>query len=84
MYKIWIIKPAQKQIKSLPKSEISEIIGRIKNLAINPHPAQSKKLKGATNCYRLRKGKYRILYTLDRKAKEITIYKVTHRKEAYC
>jgi mRNA interferase RelE/StbE len=33
--------------------------------------------------YRLRVGDYRILFTIDDVAKEVRVYRLKHRKEAY-
>jgi mRNA interferase RelE/StbE len=40
------------------------------------------KLKGVEG-YRLRVGKYRILYDIDDHVKTVTIHRVQHRKEVY-
>lgn len=83
MYKIWIIKSAQKDINSLPKAYISTIVKKIQDLAQNPRPNQSKKLRGSKDVYRIRTGDYRILYTIEDKTLQIIIYKVDHRKDIY-
>ncbi|MBU0502455.1 MAG: type II toxin-antitoxin system RelE/ParE family toxin [bacterium] len=83
MYNVYIIKSAQKDIKSLPKREVSEILEKITTLKNNPRPYDCKKLIGSANTYRIRKGTYRILYTIEDKIKEITVYKVDHRKDVY-
>jgi mRNA interferase RelE/StbE len=55
----------------------------ISSLADNPRPHNCKKLMGASNQYRLRKGSYRIIYTLNNKTKEVTVFRIRHRREAY-
>ncbi len=50
-------------------------IGRnIRRLRNNPFPKGVKKLRGGGNRYRIRDGKYRMLYEIDRKNKIIAIY----------
>ncbi|MBI4357794.1 MAG: type II toxin-antitoxin system RelE/ParE family toxin [Candidatus Omnitrophica bacterium] len=83
MYKLLIIPKAEKQILDLPRSIIAQITSKIEALAQNPRPFGAKKLAGQGGGYRLRSGDYRILYTIDDTKKEITIYKASHRKEAY-
>ena len=83
MYNIFIIESAQKDLRSLPKHEASAISEKIQTLSTNPRPQQSAKLKGAKDAYRLRKGKYRITYTIDDSKGEITIYSIRHRKDIY-
>ena len=83
MYKVLIMESARKQIRSLPNNEISVMMDAARSLAENPRPYQSKKLVGTIDQYRLRKGDYRILYTIDDRIKEITIFRVRHRRDAY-
>ena len=78
-----IIKPsAQQDLNKLPDKEIERIASRIKLLENNPRPIGIQKLSGEEG-YRIRSGKYRILYEIDDKGKSIFIYRVKHRKEAY-
>ena len=83
MYKVFLIESAQKQIRSLPKKETPDILAVIRSLAKSPRPHKCKKLIGTTDQYRLRKGDYRIIYTISDKAKEVTVFRVRHRREAY-
>ena len=62
---------------------LPNIVRRIEQLAADPHPRQSKKLARSERGYRLRVGKYRIIYQVDEAAKEVTIYTIKHRKEVY-
>jgi mRNA interferase RelE/StbE len=47
-----------------------------------PRPIGCIKLKDK-NGYRIRIGDYRILYEIDDAVKEVSVYKIAHRKEAY-
>lgn len=82
-YKIEFKRSAEKELRKLDKSLIPNIIRRIEQLATNPRPHQGKKLTGSERGYRLRVGEYRIIYQVDEEAKEVTIYAIKHRKEAY-
>jgi Plasmid stabilisation system protein. len=42
-----------------------------------------RKLQGAPGGYRVRVGKWRILYTVDDQAKEIHVYQIKPRSKAY-
>lgn len=63
-YKVEIKKSALKDLKKIEKSFIPQIFHKISALSENPRPAQSLKLKGSENNYRLRIGNYRIIYQL--------------------
>ena len=82
-YKIEFKHSAEKELRKLDKSHIPDIVTKIEQLATNPRPRQSKKLTGSERGYRLRAGKYRIIYQVDEAAKKVTIYLIRHRKEAY-
>ncbi|MFC1632503.1 type II toxin-antitoxin system RelE/ParE family toxin [Candidatus Omnitrophota bacterium] len=83
LYKLFLIASAQKQIRSLPKKQIPAIITAIRSLAGNPRPGNCKKLTGTANQYRLRKGSYRVIYTISDTSKEVIVFRVRHRREAY-
>lgn len=70
----------------VPKKVRRQIIGRIKALANDPHPSGSKPLQGVTDrdtpVYRLRQGKYRILYSIN-DGPIVTILDIDLRKDVY-
>ncbi|MBM3282978.1 type II toxin-antitoxin system RelE/ParE family toxin [Candidatus Gottesmanbacteria bacterium] len=73
---------ADKQLGKMPTGMHQLLISEIEKLATTPYPSGVRKLVGR-ECWRLRVGNYRILYTIDRKRKELTIPSVAHRKDAY-
>lgn len=79
---IFLSSKAVKQLKKLPFKMRELILDKIKLLAKNPFPSNSKKLINREG-WRIRVGDYRILYALNNKNKELTILSVTHRREAY-
>ena len=81
-YKIEFKKSVKSDLRKLPKVDIVRILDRISGLAEDPRPRQSRKLSGQ-NKYRLRYGKYRILYEIRDQLLLITIVKVGHRKSIY-
>lgn len=83
MYKLVIKNSAKKELDDIPAAQFLKIDAAILSLKTNPHPfTQSKKLKGEDKC-RLRVGDYRVVYAVDEKEKNITIYRIRHRKEVY-
>jgi mRNA interferase RelE/StbE len=81
-YKVFLETRARKEFLSLPAQVQERLREAIDDLAQNPRPPGVKKLGGIEG-YRLRKGDYRILFTIDDKAKEIRIYRIGHRREIY-
>jgi mRNA interferase RelE/StbE len=55
----------------------------IEALASDPRPAGCEKLEGMINAFRVRKGDYRIVYTVDDANDIVTVTRVRHRKDAY-
>jgi len=80
--KVFITKHAQRELDKLPDPLAKTISKHIRNLTDNPFPTHSKKLQGQEN-YRLRIGSYRVIYTIDKKKKEITILRIADRKTIY-
>ena len=52
-------------------------------LAEDPFPRGARKLTGYDDVYRVRVGRYRILYSVSQGRLVIVILKVGHRKDAY-
>ena len=59
-----------------------ESLGRIEALAEDPRPPGCEKLTGQQR-YRLRQGRYRILYSIQDDELTIWVVKVGHRKDIY-
>lgn len=74
---------ATKELEALP-AEIQERVERaVVPLADNPRPLGSRKLKGADNQYRIRVGRYRVIYEIHEKEVVVLIVRISHRKDAY-
>ena len=82
-YKVLISSSAEKSIKKIPKKDIKRIIDSIQVLAINPYPQGCRKLMGEEHTYRIRTGKYRIIYEVQDKKLIILVLKIGHRKDVY-
>jgi mRNA interferase RelE/StbE len=70
-------------LKKIDRQYISRIVNAIESLANDPFPVQSKKLVDSESSYRLRVGDYRVIYQVNSEKKEVTVYHVRHRKDAY-
>ena len=82
VYEILFKKSVFKDFQSIPKKDLQRILERIESLAENPRLPGSKKLAGQER-YRLRQGRYRILYSIQDHELTIWIVKVGHRKNVY-
>ena len=84
MYKLIISKIALKELDSLSKNINTPIVEAIDNLAVNPRPTGSKKLKGEKEyLWRIRVGNYRVIYLIEDEIKIVEIRKIGHRKDIY-
>jgi len=81
-YKIIIKQSVTKDLRKIPKKDVTRIILAIQKLAENPRPSQSKKLSGQER-YRLRQGNYRILYSIEDENLVICVVKVGNRRDIY-
>jgi mRNA interferase RelE/StbE len=82
MYIITLRRRAEKDLGKIP-NQYQILIGQhINQLAENPRPQDTKKLKG-DNGYSLRVGVYRVLYEIDDQLRKVTIYRIKHRRESY-
>ena len=82
-YKIEWKRSATLELKKLPAAAIVKILSVVENLATNPFPPSAQKLAGAERTFRIRKGVYRILYTVSTKVLLIEVVKIGHRKDIY-
>jgi mRNA interferase RelE/StbE len=81
-YNLFFKKSVEKDFKSVPKKDLKRILDRIKMLAKNPRPSGCEKLTGQER-YRVRQGRYRIVYSIHENELTIWIVKVGHRKDVY-
>ena len=82
VYKIFFKRSVEKDLAVIPKEDIKKILYRIEKLADNPRPPGCEKLTGQDR-YRIRKGRFRILYSIIDNQLCVWIVKVAHRKDAY-
>lgn len=81
-YRVVFKQSVAKDLRSIPKTDIRRILGRIEGLANDPRPVGVEKLSGDEK-YRIRQGNYRILYAIDDDVITVTIVKVGHRRDVY-
>lgn len=80
-YRVLLTNRAYKDLEKLPL-DIRRRIGKaIERLANEGRSVGVRKL--GTTGWRLRVGDYRILFEIDDAKREITLYRIRHRREAY-
>ena len=81
-YNIFFKKSVWKDFESIPKNDLKKIMKVIESLGKDPRPSGCRKLSGQER-YRLRQGRYRIIYSIQDDELTVWIVKVGHRKDVY-
>ncbi len=81
-YKVFFKKSVENDFKSIPKKDLLKILRKIEALQDNPRPKGSEKLTGQER-YRLRQGRYRVVYSIQDYELTVWVVKVSNRKEIY-
>ena len=81
-YKVFFKNSVEKDFVGIPKKNLAKIIKRIGELADDPRPPGCEKLTGQDR-YRLRQGRYRIVYSIQDNKLTVWVVKVGHRKDIY-
>ena len=79
-YEVRLRRAAQKELDALIGRDYDKVAKAIDALEKNPRPPRVKKLADS-GLWRIRLGKYRLVYAIDDKAKAIIIVRVVRRKE---
>ncbi len=82
VYRVFFKASVEKDFESIPQKELRRILQRIELLRENPQPSGCEKLTGQDR-YRVRQGRYRILYSIQDEELTVWIVKVAHRKDVY-
>ena len=82
-YTVKIAAGALREIRALPADARREVGVVIDRLTGDPRPAGAKKITDIPDCYRVRSGVYRIVYTIKDKVLSISIVTVGHRSRVY-
>ncbi|MEJ6538413.1 MAG: type II toxin-antitoxin system RelE/ParE family toxin [Mycobacterium sp.] len=72
-----------KQLQRLPRAELHRALQIIVDLSHDPRPQGARKLIGRASDWRVRFGQYRVVYSVDDAAGEVTVFVVAKRSDAY-
>jgi len=81
-YRVFFKKSVEKDFETIPQEELKRILRRIDLLREDPRPPGCEKLTGQER-YRVRQGRYRILYSIQDEQLSVWVVKVGHRKDVY-
>jgi mRNA interferase RelE/StbE len=81
-YKVLIKPSAVRELEAIPKKDRARLAARISALCGNPRPVGSEKLSPQEQ-YRVRQGRYRVVYMVSDPEKVVLVVKVAHRREVY-
>ncbi len=83
-YRVLIKPSAAKEIEAVDqKRDRQSIVARILALAEEPRPVGCEKLAGESDRYRIRAGRYRIVYSITDDELVVLVVRVAHRKDVY-
>jgi mRNA interferase RelE/StbE len=82
VYEVRFRRSVARDLRRLPRQDLTRILKRIQQLTDNPRPAGVEKLS-AQEKYRIRQGVYRILYEIRDAELIVIVVKVAHRKHVY-
>lgn len=83
MYRVFLERAAEKQLKQLSAKLQDRVIAAMQALGNNPRPAGCRKLTATDHDWRIRVGDYRIIYEIDDAAREVRVNRIRHRREVY-
>jgi len=81
-YKIAFKPSVKKDLRGTPRHDVERILKSIEGLSKNPLPQNARSLTGR-DAFRLRVGRYRVIYTIDNEEVVILIIKIGHRGGVY-
>ena len=83
-YRVLIKPSAAREIEAVDqKRDRQRIVARILALAEEPRPVGSEKLAGESDRYRIRVGRYRIVYSIADDELFVLVVRVADRKDVY-
>jgi mRNA interferase RelE/StbE len=83
-YRVLIKPSAAKEIEAVDqKKDRQRIVAKILSLAEDPRPPGHEKLAGIDDRYRVRSGRYRIIYSIGDAELEVIVVRVGHRRDVY-
>ena len=81
-YRLLFKRSVARDLRAIPAADLDRLLARIADLAGNPRPPGCQKLS-AQERYRLRVGRYRVVYEIRDRELVVLVVKVADRKDVY-
>ena len=81
-YEVFFKESVWKDVKKIPRTELRKILSKIEKLADYPRLVGCEKLT-EQELYRIRQGRYRIVYSIQDMELTVWVIKIGHRKDVY-
>ncbi len=82
-FEIEITRSAEKQLQALARGDQERLASAMLHLAEDPRPRGCRKLSGYEDTFRIRVGRFRVLYSVSDARLIVLILKIGHRREVY-
>lgn len=82
-YEVVLTPAAERQVAKLRVADREMVAAALVALADNPRPTGCKKLHGIADLWRLRVGRFRVIYTIAEERLVVVVVKVGDRKDVY-
>jgi mRNA interferase RelE/StbE len=82
-YRVEVSRTAERQIRGLARADQLRVIRVIQALAGDPRPPGWRKLAGHDDVFRVRVGRYRVLYSIEDRRLVVIVLKVGDRQGVY-
>ena len=82
-YAVELSARAEREILGLDVTSYDRIRAAIDGLDRNPRLPGVRKLRGRERDWRIRVGRFRVLYSIDDASRKIVVHRVTDRKDVY-
>jgi mRNA interferase RelE/StbE len=83
MYTLTFFESVERDLSKIPGKDIAKIWEKLIKLKETPRPPGTIKLAGRKSDYRVRYGKYRIIYQVFDEEKKVRVVQIGPRKDIY-
>ena len=82
-YSVEVTSTAERQIRRLARADQIRVVRAIQALGRDPRPPGYRKMTGLDDVFRVRIGRYRVIYSVADRVLTVIVLKVGDRKDVY-